>query len=135
MPRPEISSFRRTRSQVEIQRYAESEQDADFSDVFEKHQAPIERDESEDGSSEDGVGPLMLSKLSNNSWLGDEDDEDDPFASLEQGFDEMDLQANIARDKHARLCTLIESLVGSLKVTEEQDTIAEVSEQLVSFPA
>jgi hypothetical protein len=44
----------------------------------------------------------------------------------------MDLQANIARDKHARLCTLIEGLVSSLKVTEEHDTIADVSEQLVS---
>jgi hypothetical protein len=75
---------------------------------------------------------MLHSKLSNNSWLGDEDDEDDPFASLEQGFDEMDLQANIARDKHARLCTLIEGLVSSLKVTEEHDTIADVSEQLVS---
>lgn len=76
---------------------------------------------------------MLHSKLSNNSWLGDEDDEDDPFASLEQGFDEMDLQANIARDKHARLCTMVEGLVSSLKVTEEHETIAKVSEQMVSF--
>jgi hypothetical protein len=74
---------------------------------------------------------MLHSKLSNNSWLGDEDDEDDPFASLEQGFDEMDLQANIARDKHARLCTLVESLVSSLKVREEEDVLADLSEQLV----
>lgn len=124
--------MRRTRSSVEIQRYAEDEDDEDFSDIFGKDDAIVEKDESDRGS-EDGVGALMLhSKLSNNSWLGDEDDEDDPFASLEQGFDEMDLQANIARDKHARLCTLIEGLVSSLKVTEEHDTIADVSEQLVS---
>jgi hypothetical protein len=124
--------MRRTRSSVEIQRYAEGEDDEDFSDVF-PDSVVSERDES-DGGSEDGVGALMLhSKFSNNSWLGDEDDEDDPFASLEQGFDEMDLQANIARDKHARLITLVEGLVSSLKVTEEHEAIEDVAEQLVSF--
>jgi hypothetical protein len=128
----EDPSMRRTRSSVEIQRYAEDEDDEDFSDIFGKDDAVVEKDESDRGS-EDGVGALMLhSKLSNNSWLGDEDDEDDPFASLEQGFDEMDLQANIARDKHARLCTLIEGLVSSLKVTEDPDTLSDLSEQLVS---
>jgi hypothetical protein len=133
IPQAEDQSMRRTRSSVEIQRYAEDEDDEDFSDIFGKDDTIVEKDESDRGS-EDGVGALMLhSKLSNNSWLGDEDDEDDPFASLEQGFDEMDLQANIARDKHARLCTMIEGLVGSLKVTEEYETIAKVSEQLVSF--
>jgi len=131
VPRAEDPSMRRTRSSVEIQRYAEDD-DEDFSDVFPDN-VVSERDESDRGS-EDGVGALMLhSKLSNNSWLGDEDDEDDPFASLEQGFDEMDLQANIARDKHARLCTLVEGLVSSLKVTEEHEALEDVAEQLVSF--
>lgn len=131
-PRTDDQAMRRTRSSVEIQRYAEDEDDEDFSDIFGKDDRNVEKDESDRGS-EDGVGALMLhSKLSNNSWLGDEDDEDDPFASLEQGFDEMDLQANIARDKHARLCTLVEGLVSSLKVTEEHDLIEDVSEQLVS---
>ncbi|KUJ11995.1 cell division control protein-like protein 15 [Mollisia scopiformis] len=131
VPQSEDKAMRRTRSSVEIQRYAEDEDDEDFSDIFGKDGTIVEKDESDRGS-EDGVGALMLhSKLSNNSWLGDEDDEDDPFASLEQGFDEMDLQANIARDKHARLCTLVEGLVSSLKVTEEHDLIEDVSEQLL----
>lgn len=111
-PNTEIQdpAMRRTRSSVEIQRYAEGEDDEDFSDIFGQAGAVAPKDES-DRDSEDGSGALMLhSKLSNNSWLGDEDDEDDPFASIEQGFDEMDLQANIARDKHARLCTLVEGL-------------------------
>ncbi|KAG9240832.1 cell division control protein-like protein 15 [Calycina marina] len=130
-PRGPDQSMRRTRSSVEIQKFAEDEDDEDFSDIFGKDGAISEKYES-DGASEDGHGTLMLhSKLSNNSWLGDEDDEDDPFASLEQGFDEMDLQANIARDKHARLCTLVEGLVSSLKVREEEDVIAELSEQLL----
>lgn len=128
-PHVENQAMRRTRSSVEIQRYAEDEDDEDFSDIF-GNGSVVEKDESDRGSEN---GALMLhSKLSNNSWLGDEDDEDDPFASLEQGFDEMDLQANIARDKHARLCTLVEGLVSSLKVTEEHDLIEDVSQQLVS---
>ncbi|CAG8982195.1 hypothetical protein HYALB_00003631 [Hymenoscyphus albidus] len=127
----EDPTMRRTKSSVEIQRYAEDEDDEDFSDIFGQGDPIVEKDESDRGS-EDGVGTLMLhSKLSNKSWLGDEDDEDDPFASLEQGFDEMDLQANIARDKHARLCTLIEGLVSSLKVTEDPDILSELSEQLL----
>lgn len=124
--------MRRTRSSVSIQRFAENEDDEDFSDMFVKKNAIIEKDESDRGS-DDGAGALMLhSKLSNNSWLGDEDDEDDPFASLEQGFDEMDLQANIARDKHARLCTLVEGLVSCLKTTQDEDTLQDLSGQLVS---
>lgn len=127
----EDPAMRRSKSSVEIQRYAEDEDDEDFSDIFGQGDSIVEKAESDVGS-EDGVGTLMLhSKLSNKSWLGDEDDEDDPFASLEQGFDEMDLQANIARDKHARLCTLVEGLVSSLKVTEDPDTLSELSEQLL----
>jgi hypothetical protein len=122
--------MRRTQSSVEIQRYAEDEDDEDFSDIFTREGSVIEQAESELGS-EDGALMLHGSKLSNNSWLGDEDDEDDPFASLEQGFDEMDLQANIARDKHARLSSLVEGLVSSLKTTQAEDALSELSEQLV----
>ena len=74
---------------------------------------------------------MLHSKLSNNSWLGDEDDEDDPFASLEQGFDEMDLRANILRDKHARLSNTVESLIASLKTTTTEDELADKSVQLL----
>ncbi|KAI9850157.1 MAG: hypothetical protein M1838_006044 [Thelocarpon superellum] len=122
------SSIRRTRSSVEIQRYAEND-DEDFSDIFGKEEMGLERAESD---SESERGTLMLnSKLSNNSWLGDEDDEDDPFAQLEEGFDETDLQANIARDKYARLCTQVELLVSSLKISQSDDMLADMSEQLM----
>ena len=121
--------MRRTRSSVEIQRYAEDEHDEDFSDIFGKANAMLDKPESEQGSD---CGTLMLnSKLSNNSWLGDEDDDDDPFAQLEEGFDEMDLDANVARDKYARLCTQVEGLVGSLKISQEDDMLADLSEQLL----
>lgn len=119
--------MRRTRSSVEIQRYAEDEDDEDFSDILGKPNGAVEKPGREAES-----GTLMLnSKLSTNSWLGDEDDDDDPFAQLEEGFDEMDLDANVARDKYARLCTQVEGLVGSLKLSQEDDTLAELSEQLL----
>lgn len=121
--------MRRTRSSVEIQRYAEDEDDEDFSDIFGKPNGVVEKPGNSKGPES---GTLMLnSKLSNNSWLGDEDDDDDPFAQLEEGFDEMDLETNVARDKYARLCTQVEGMVGSLKVSQAEDTLAELSEQLL----
>lgn len=76
---------------------------------------------------------MLNSKLSNNSWLGDQDDEDDPFAQLEEGFDEMDLEANIARDKYARLRNQVEGQVSSLKTSQDDDGLAEISEKLVTI--
>ena len=132
--RPDILGGRdkpilRNNSALAIQRYAESERDEDFSDIF-GGDARSERNTSDTGS-EDGAALMLHSKLSNNSWLGDEDEEDDPFASLEQGFDEMDLQANIARDKHARLSTMIDALIGSLKTNTPEDELTDKSEQLL----
>ena len=123
--------MRRTRSSVEIQRYAEDEQDEDFSDVLGKANSLFERPSSEKGS--DGGTLMLSSKLSNNSWLGDDDDDDDPFARLEESFDELDLDANVARDKYARLCTQVEGLVGSLKVSQADDTLVDISEQLLEI--
>lgn len=44
-----------------------------------------------------------------------------------------DLEANIARDKYARLCTQIESLVSSLKTDQAEDMLSDIAEQLVSI--
>lgn len=127
--------MRRTRSSVEIQRYAENEHDEDFSDVFGKTNGLHGRADSDKASASDGGTLILSSKLSNNSWLGDDDDEDDPFAQLEEGFDEMDLEANVARDKYARVCTQVEGLVGSLKTTQADDMLADISEQLLEILA
>ena len=123
------SSIRRTRSEVEIQRYAEDEHDEDFSDILGQAHKAENKQHSDKGSE---PGTLMLnSKLSNKSWLGDDDDDDDPFALLEEEFDVTDLEANVARDKYARLCTQVEGLVGSLKVEQADDTLADLSEDLL----
>ncbi|KAJ5747824.1 uncharacterized protein N7511_009520 [Penicillium nucicola] len=125
-------SVKRDRSTIEIQRFAENETDEDFSDILGADQAALDIAESDDGS--DQSSTLMLnSKLSNNSWLGDQDDDDDPFAQLEEGFDEMDLEANIARDKYARLRNQVEGLVGSLKTSQDEEVLAEISEQLFTI--
>ncbi|KAL1302173.1 hypothetical protein AAFC00_002604 [Neodothiora populina] len=128
----DAAAMRRTRSEVEIQKYAEDPEDEDFSDVFGKDEqsARFTKPESESGS-ERGTPMMLNSKLSTNSWLGDEEDEDDPFAQLEEGFDEMDLETNIARDKHARVVTLVEGLVGSLKLSQPEDVLEEIVAQLM----
>ena len=124
-------SMRRTRSSTEIQRYAESEADEDFSDVFGSSQNILEKPDSEVDSE---PGTLMLnSKISNNSRRSDGDDEDDPFAQLEEGLPEPDLETNIARDKHARLRTDVEALVGQLKVAQDDDILLQISEDLMDI--
>jgi serine/threonine protein kinase len=120
-------SMRRTRSSIEIQRYAENEADEDFSDVF-AHTANAMVQAEDPDSSE-----LMLSsKISNLSWRSDGEDEDDPFAQLEEGLGEMDLETNIARDKHARLRTDVEALVGQLKISQDDEVLLEISEELMN---
>jgi hypothetical protein len=122
--------MKRTRSTVEIQKFAEDEGDEDFSDIFGTEDAFTEKEESDRGSEEGNL--MLLSKLSNSSWLGDDEDEDDPFAMMDPGWDDMDLEANIARDRHARLAEKVEELVRSLKTTEGDDKLSLLSEDLVS---
>jgi hypothetical protein len=88
----------------------------------------LARPGSDDGSDRSTL--TLNSKLSNNSWLGDQGDEDDPFAQLEEGFDEMDLEY-IARDEYARLRNQVEGCqVSSLKISQDDDGLAEISQQL-----
>lgn len=126
----DAAAMRRTRSSLEIQKYAEDPGEEDFSDIFGKEGEAARVKPESDTDSERGTMMMLNSKLSG-SWLGDEEDEDDPFAQLEEGFDEMDLETNVARDKHARLCTLVEGLVGSLKLSQPEDHLAEIADQLM----
>lgn len=122
--------LQRAQSSIEIQKFAEDEGDEDFSDVFGPGDNLTEKDDSDRGS-EDGGALMVISKLSSGSWLGDDEDEDDPFASIDPHWDEMNLEANIARDRHARLTEKVEELVQSLKKTEGEDALFELSEDLV----
>lgn len=124
-------SLQRSLSAIEIQRFTENEHDEDFSDIFGSEDSNINKPASDHGSEQSTF--MLQSRLSNNSWLGDQDDEDDPFAQLEEGFDEMDLEANIARDKYARLRNQVEGLVSSLKTSQDDDVLAEITEQLLAI--
>ena len=132
------AAMRRTRSSVEIQRYAEDENDADFSDIFDASppspKGAAARPRSRDKPGSDSGTLLLKSQRSNASWLGDEDSDDDPFAQLEDGFAESPaLEANVARDRYARLCTQVEALVGALKVGQADDALADVAEELLAL--
>ncbi|EHK39492.1 hypothetical protein TRIATDRAFT_231437 [Trichoderma atroviride IMI 206040] len=122
--------MRRTRSSIEIQKFAEDD-DEDFSDIFGPEESIAEKEESERGSEEAGL--MLMSRISGNSWLGDEDDEDDPFASMDPGWDEMDMDAKIARDRHARLAEKVEEMVGLLKMTEGEEYLADLAVELLNL--
>lgn len=124
-------ALRRSRSSVEIQKYAENVEDEDFSDIFGTDADSFIRQPSDSGS--DPIIGMLNSKVSTNSWLGegDDDEEEDPFAQLEENLDEMDMETKVARDRHARLSTLVENLVSSLKTNQAEDVLEDVSDQLL----
>lgn len=117
----------RSHSEVEIQKYAED--DDEDPEAFLGKDVVLPVADSDSGSERSTL--MMLNSKLANSWLADDEDEDDPFAQLEEGFDEMDLEQNVARDRAARLCTLVESLVGNLKTNQPPDVLSDVSEQLM----
>ncbi|KAI5292872.1 hypothetical protein KEM55_007450, partial [Ascosphaera atra] len=130
-PPPKKLAIARRKSTRDISRFAEDETDEDFADIIVDNETTFDRPATSDDKSSPASTLQLSTKLSNNSWLGDVDDEDDPFAQLEEGLDEMDLEANIARDKYARLRNQVEELVASLKTSQDEDALFDISEQLV----
>ena len=109
-------------------RYSEDDSEEDYSDVF---------GDSMDGSDGDQLIPpgqrlQLTTRLSNRSWLGDDiEDEDDPFAEIDEGLDaEADLEANVARDQHARMCAFVTDLVEALKPEQSEKELRHVCEQI-----
>ena len=45
----------------------------------------------------------------------------------------IDLEAIISRDKYAKLCSQVDSLVHSLKTSQPEDELDRITSQLVSF--
>lgn len=100
-----------------LKKYIEAGQEEDYSDLV--------------AHSNQSLLQLNL-RLSSRSWLGDDEgEEEDPFAEFEK--DEFavsaDLEANVARDKNARMCAHIVELVERLDAgTLEDDLIASCDE-------
>ena len=140
----DAAAIRRSRSSLEMQKYAEDEEDEDFTDCFGeddgvpmnlqpvKTRSPKSVSTGSDSANGSERGTLKFSGSS--SWIQDEeDDDDDPFAALEEELDQVDLDENVARDKYARLCTLVEGLVSDLKLGQPEEVLSEIVEQLLQI--
>jgi len=126
-----IRKLQRTQSQIEIQKYAEDEGD-DFSDVFgdiKSHLANPSRAESDSGSEHSSLA-MLTSKMASSFTIADEDDLD-PFANLDEGLDNINLENNVARDRDDRLTKTTESLVGCLKTSQPDDELLDIADQLL----
>ncbi|TKA78167.1 hypothetical protein B0A55_03894 [Friedmanniomyces simplex] len=139
----DAAAMKRTRSSLEIQKYAEDDEDEDFADVIfgEDAGTPMQLHPTKQrspqsasmGSDSTGSGEGTMKMVGSATWLHDEeeDDGDDPFAALEEELDAVDLESNVARDKHARLCTSVEGLVSDLKRSKPDDMLDDIVEQLL----
>jgi hypothetical protein len=52
-------------------------------------------------------------------------------SQIDEGFDEDDLEANLVRDKHARLCTTVNRLIDELVPNAPDFALREACDQLV----
>ncbi|KAH7094353.1 hypothetical protein FB567DRAFT_1751 [Paraphoma chrysanthemicola] len=123
--------LQRTQSEIEIQKYAEDEGD-DFSDVFGdiRHPSAIPSRAESDSGSEHSSLAMITSKMASSFVIADEDDMD-PFANLEEGLDNLNLENNVARDRDDRLTKMTENLVGCLKTSQPDDVLLDIADQLI----
>ncbi|KAF8895111.1 hypothetical protein BD779DRAFT_1497502 [Infundibulicybe gibba] len=125
------SEARRVQSQGEFDKYAEDD-DEDYEDVFGKANGTGEISLLLNGTP---MQTLQLNtRLSNKSWLGDENsDEEDPFAEIDEGFSEDDLDANLQRDKYARLCNTVNQLIDELTPSAPDFQLRDACDQLLAI--
>lgn len=115
---------KKLQNQAEFGKYAEDD-DEDYEDVFGKPNGT---------ATEHQMQTLQLNtRLSNKSWLGDETDEEDPFAEIDEGFSEDDLDANLQRDKYARLCNAVNQLIDELTPSAPDFQLRDACDQLLNI--
>ncbi|KAA1064245.1 hypothetical protein PGTUg99_017141 [Puccinia graminis f. sp. tritici] len=108
----------------------------DYSDLFGKTLPPNEDDREFPSSSETLKLQTRLSNMSSKSWLGDEDsDEVDPFAEVDEEnlTEEATLEANIARDRLARLSTLVTEIVDQMTPDIDEVSLKDGCMQLIGL--
>ncbi|KAJ4294246.1 Protein kinase of the Mitotic Exit Network [Kalmusia sp. IMI 367209] len=118
--------MQRTQSEIEMQKYAEDDRD-DFSDVF--GDIKPSRAESDSGSEHSSLA-MITSKMSSSFMLADDDDLD-PFANMDEGLENINLENNVARDRDDRLTKQTESLVASIKINQPDDILLDIADQLL----
>ncbi|KAK6339114.1 hypothetical protein TWF696_009897 [Orbilia brochopaga] len=123
------SSLDELKAAAKIHKYTEIEEDDDFSDIFwapellsPKHEAITKRNHLQ----------LTPKFVDSSASLLDEY-EDDPFSELEEGLTELDLDANIARDQLARLCTEVSGHIESLKTQQTGVYLEDITAKLLSI--
>ncbi|KAJ8105620.1 hypothetical protein OPT61_g10065 [Boeremia exigua] len=125
--------LQRTQSEIEIQKYAEVEGD-DFSeivgDIKGGPQATTAATTESDSGSEHSSLAMITTKMSGSFMIADEDDMD-PFANLEDGLDTINLENNVARDRDDRLTKMTEHLVSCLKLSQPDDVLLDIADQLL----
>ncbi|KAF3924323.1 Myosin-IIIB [Orbilia brochopaga] len=128
------SSLDELKAAAKIHKYTEIEEEDDFSDIFwvpellsPKHEATTKRSHLQ-----------LTPKFVDSSAALLDEYEDDPFSELEEGLTELDLDANIARDQLARLCTEVSGHIESLKTQQTgiylEDTTAKLLGVLLDSP-
>lgn len=60
-----------------------------------------------------------------------DDDDLDPFANMDEGLENINLENNVARDRDDRLAKLTENLVGCLKTSQPDEELLDIAEQLL----
>lgn len=136
-------TMQRSQSEIEMQKYAEDDRD-DFSDVFGDIKAG--RAESDSGSEHSSMA-MITSKMSSSfvrsllrlpqrylidkfQMLADDDDLD-PFANMDEGLENINLENNVARDRDDRLTKQTEMLVGDLKINQPDVDLLKIADQLL----
>ncbi|THU86086.1 kinase-like protein [Dendrothele bispora CBS 962.96] len=115
-------------------KYEEEAYDEDFEDVFLDGGRGRGSSGGVIGIRNGVVEELKLNtRLSNKSWLGDDNDEEDRFAEIDEGFSEEDLEANLQRDKYARLCNQVNSLIDELTPSAPDFQLSEACDQLLDI--
>lgn len=116
---------RKMLNRQEFGKYAEDD-DEDYDDVFGKPNGTM---------AENQAQTLQLNtRLSNKSWLGEEaSDEEDPFAEIDEGFAEDDLETNLQRDKYARLTNQVNQLIDELTPSAPDFQLREACDQLLGI--
>ncbi|KAG0263128.1 hypothetical protein BG011_009230 [Mortierella polycephala] len=110
----------------EFKHYREDDED-DYSDLVED----VERQ----GAMYQDGGLTLQTRLSNHSWFGNDadSDEEDIFAEVDEGFDEIDLEANIAREKYARTCASIAEQFRLLDNQRTEKQLQVVCDRLITL--
>ncbi|ORY31435.1 hypothetical protein BCR39DRAFT_571401 [Naematelia encephala] len=116
-----------TESQRGLQKYTEAENE-DYSDMFD-----IAGDPTTLGTK--STSSLQLTQRSTRPWDESEDEQQDPFAEIDDDFagDDEDLEANLLRDKKATLCANVGKNVDLLAPGGSSEMLVKACDELLNM--